>query len=103
MASMEKKTKRKCLSLETKVMLIEEVDRKRKSKAQICRDHDIASSTLHTILKGNLVIHCSMFEKCVFELSRVITRSIKRGGESRERKGVKVGEVSVCLYRSTLA
>jgi hypothetical protein len=43
--------KRKSISLETKVMLLSVVDKKSKSKAEICRDHDIASSTLHTIIK----------------------------------------------------
>lgn len=43
--------KRKCLSLETKMMLIEQVDKKSKSKAEICREHNIPSSTLSTILK----------------------------------------------------
>jgi hypothetical protein len=43
--------KRKCISLEINMILIEKLERKIQSKAEICREHDIASSTLHTILK----------------------------------------------------
>ena len=59
MASKSTGKKRKCLTtLETKAMLIEEVDKKIKTKAEICRLHAIASSTLdlHTILKDRETI-----------------------------------------------
>ncbi|GFO02826.1 tigger transposable element-derived protein 4 [Plakobranchus ocellatus] len=43
--------KRKCFSLELKAKIIEEVDKKVKSKAQICQDYEISSGTLYTFLK----------------------------------------------------
>ena len=44
-------SKRKRITLETKVALIEAVERKAKTNAQICREFDLPSSTLYTILK----------------------------------------------------
>lgn len=43
--------KRKCLPFDTKLQLIEEVEKGTKSKAEICREHGIAQSSLSTILK----------------------------------------------------
>ena len=43
--------KRKCLSFDTKLKLIEEVEKGTKSKAELCREHGIAQSSLSTILK----------------------------------------------------
>ena len=37
--------KRKCLSLETKLGIIEEVERGNKAKADICQDYSMVSST----------------------------------------------------------
>ena len=42
---------RKCLSFETKFLIIEEMEKGKKPKADICRDNSIASSTLSTFLK----------------------------------------------------
>ena len=53
-------SKRKRITLETKVTIIEAVgkkrrkkkkDKKKKTNAQICREFDLPSSTLYTILK----------------------------------------------------
>ena len=44
-------SKRKRITLETKVAIIEAVERKTKTNAQICREFDLPSSTLYTILK----------------------------------------------------
>ena len=49
-------SKRKRITLETKVTIIEAVGKKRrkrkkKTNAQICREFDLPSSTLYTILK----------------------------------------------------
>ena len=44
-------SKRKRITLETKAAIIEAVERKTKTNAQICRDFDLPSSTLYTILK----------------------------------------------------
>ena len=43
--------KRKRINIDTKVAIINAVDKQEKSNAQICRDFEIVSSTLHTILK----------------------------------------------------
>ena len=56
-------SKRKRITLETKVALIEAVERKAKTNAQICREFDLPSSTLYTILKEKEMImkaHISM-------------------------------------------
>ena len=45
-------SKRKRITLEAKVAIIEAVERKTKTNAQICREFDLPSSTLYTILKG---------------------------------------------------
>ena len=44
-------SKRKCLSFETKIKIIEEVEKGDKSKTQTCRENNIVSSTLSTYLK----------------------------------------------------
>ena len=43
--------KRKRITIDTKVAIINVVDKQEKSNAQICRDFEIVSSTLYTILK----------------------------------------------------
>ena len=43
-------SKRKRITLETKVAIIEAVERKTKTNAQIRREFDLPSSTLYTIL-----------------------------------------------------
>ena len=48
--------KRKCFSLELKAEIISEVDKKKKTKAQICRDYDISSGTLYTFLRDREAI-----------------------------------------------
>ena len=45
--------KRKHITIDTKVAKINAVDKQEKSKAQICKDFEIVSSTLYTILKDN--------------------------------------------------
>ena len=48
---------RKCFSLELKAEIINEVDMKRKTKVQICRDYKISSETLYyTFLKDKEAI-----------------------------------------------
>ena len=44
-------SKRKRITLETKVAIIEAMERKTKTNAQICREFDLPSSTLYTVLK----------------------------------------------------
>ena len=44
-------SKRKCLSFETKIKIIEEVEKGDKSKTQTCRENNIVSCTLSTFLK----------------------------------------------------
>ena len=44
-------SKRKRITPETKVAITEAVERKTKTNAQICREFDLPSSTLYTILK----------------------------------------------------
>ena len=44
--------KRECFSLELKSEIINEVDMKRKTKVQICRDYNILSETLYTFLRN---------------------------------------------------
>ena len=46
-------TKRKCLSFETKLKLIEAVEKGGKTKAEICRENGIAQSSLSTIMKDS--------------------------------------------------
>ncbi|GFR89153.1 tigger transposable element-derived protein 6 [Elysia marginata] len=48
--------KRKCFSLELKAEIISEVDKKKKTKAQICRDYDISSGTLYIFLRDREAI-----------------------------------------------
>ncbi|GFO39195.1 tigger transposable element-derived protein 4 [Plakobranchus ocellatus] len=52
--------KRKCLSFETKLKLIEEVEAGRKTKAELCREHNIAHSSLSTILKDKEKIRAAI-------------------------------------------
>ena len=42
-------SKRKWITLETKVAITEAVERKTKTNAQICREFDLPSSTLHDL------------------------------------------------------
>ena len=46
-----KYNKRKRITIDTKVAIINAVDKQEKSNAQICRDFEIVSSTLYTIFK----------------------------------------------------
>ena len=48
--------KKKCFSLELKADIINEVDLKRKTKAQICKDYNILCGTLYTFLKDKEAI-----------------------------------------------
>ena len=43
--------KRKRITIDSKVAIIKAVDKQDKSNAEICRDFEIVSSTLYTILK----------------------------------------------------
>ncbi|GFR58716.1 tigger transposable element-derived protein 6 [Elysia marginata] len=54
--------KRKCLSFETKLQIIDKVERGNKSKADICREYSIASSTLSTFLKDKEKIKAAVTE-----------------------------------------
>lgn len=51
MASSGSGIKRKCLSFETKLKVIEEVEKGLKTKAVICREYNIPKSSLSTFLK----------------------------------------------------
>ena len=48
MASSGGGIKRKCLSFETKLKVIEEVEKGQKTKADICREYGIPKSSLFT-------------------------------------------------------
>ncbi|GFN92255.1 tigger transposable element-derived protein 4 [Plakobranchus ocellatus] len=52
--------KRKCLSFDTKLKLIEEVEKGTKSKAELYREHGIAQSSLSTILKDKVKIRAAV-------------------------------------------
>ena len=51
--STNKTNKRKHITIDTKAAIINAVDEREKSNAQICREFEIVSSTLYTILKDN--------------------------------------------------
>ena len=51
--STNKTNKRKYITIDTKVAIINAVDEQEKSNAQICREFEIVSSTLYTILIDN--------------------------------------------------
>ena len=60
--STNKTNKRKHITIDTKAAIINAVDEQEKSNAQTCREFEIVSSTLYTILKDNdkiLNIHAS--------------------------------------------
>ena len=65
--------KRKCFSLELKAEIISEVDKKKKTKAQICRDYDISSGTLYTFLRDREAI-LSAVSKGQFKPDRKVSR-----------------------------
>ena len=60
------KEKRKCFSLELKAEIINEVDKKRKTKAQICRDYDVSSGTLYTFLRDKEAIMSAVSKVEIF-------------------------------------
>ena len=43
--------KRKCISIDTTVAMVNAVDKQEKSNAQICRDFEKVPSTVYTVLK----------------------------------------------------
>ena len=53
-------TKLKCLSFETKLKLIEAVEKRDQTKAEICRENGIAPSSLSTILKDSKKIRSAV-------------------------------------------
>ena len=51
MASSDNKRKRKCLPLEKKYEIIQAIERKQVSLAEICRQFDIPPGSIHTIIR----------------------------------------------------
>jgi hypothetical protein len=69
-------SRQKAITLSQKVELLREVDKQERTKSEICKEFEIANSTLSTILKNrNKIIEA--YERSEFEPSRKRMRSAK--------------------------